>query len=223
MGLDMYLFRTRRVPGFTASNYERVNAAVYRAGAEGVDTLDLESATGLPGANALRECIHIEGQAFPRATIFAQAAYWRKANAVHQWFVHTVQEGEDDCRLSDPVNADALHALRVRAQLIWLAHADTEGLPCRVLPPIITHQHTQRVLDDGAPMTERLLAARALETQESGTVARILLPPQPGFFFGSTALDRWYYSDLVGTIKQLNTVMSTTDWDREVVFYHSSW
>ena len=222
MGLDMYLFRTRRVPGFTASDYERVNTAVYRAGAEGVDTLDLESATGLPGANALRECIHIEGQAFPRATIFTEAAYWRKVNAVHRWFVHTVQGGEDDCRLS-LVHADDLRALRSRAQLIWLAHADTEGLPFRSLSPELVHQYTQCVLDDGAPMRERLLAARALETQESGTMARILLPPQSGVFFGSTDVDRWYYSDLVGTIKQLKDVLNTTDWDHEVVFYHSSW
>lgn len=24
--------------------------------------------------------------------------YWRKANAIHNWFVENVQEGEDDCR-----------------------------------------------------------------------------------------------------------------------------
>jgi hypothetical protein len=24
--------------------------------------------------------------------------YWRKANAIHNWFVQNVQEGEDDCR-----------------------------------------------------------------------------------------------------------------------------
>jgi hypothetical protein len=27
-----------------------------------------------------------------------QAAYWRKANAVHKWFVDNVQNGEDECR-----------------------------------------------------------------------------------------------------------------------------
>ena len=29
--------------------------------------------------------------------VTAEAAYWRKANAVHKWFVDNVQEGEDDC------------------------------------------------------------------------------------------------------------------------------
>ncbi len=27
----------------------------------------------------------------------AEAAYWRKANAIHKWFVEKVQEGMDDC------------------------------------------------------------------------------------------------------------------------------
>ena len=27
-----------------------------------------------------------------------EAAYWRKANAIHNWFVENVQEGEDDCK-----------------------------------------------------------------------------------------------------------------------------
>ena len=29
--------------------------------------------------------------------ITVEAAYWRKANAVHKWFVDNVQEGTDDC------------------------------------------------------------------------------------------------------------------------------
>ena len=30
-------------------------------------------------------------------TIIVEAAYWRKANAIHGWFVDKVQEGVDDC------------------------------------------------------------------------------------------------------------------------------
>jgi hypothetical protein len=29
--------------------------------------------------------------------VIVEALYWRKANAIHQWFVDNVQEGEDDC------------------------------------------------------------------------------------------------------------------------------
>ena len=30
-------------------------------------------------------------------TIIEEVAYWRKVNAIHNWFVHNVQEGKDDC------------------------------------------------------------------------------------------------------------------------------
>jgi hypothetical protein len=30
--------------------------------------------------------------------ITVDAMYWRKANAIHGWFVQNCQEGEDDCR-----------------------------------------------------------------------------------------------------------------------------
>ena len=29
--------------------------------------------------------------------VIVEAAYWRKANAIHKWFVDNVQEGTDDC------------------------------------------------------------------------------------------------------------------------------
>ena len=32
------------------------------------------------------------------AYVIEQIAYWRKANAIHHWFVENVQNGEDDCR-----------------------------------------------------------------------------------------------------------------------------
>ena len=31
-------------------------------------------------------------------SVRAEAAYWRKANQIHQWFVEKVQDGEDECR-----------------------------------------------------------------------------------------------------------------------------
>lgn len=30
--------------------------------------------------------------------IVEEAAYWRKSNSIHKWFVDNVQEGEDDCK-----------------------------------------------------------------------------------------------------------------------------
>lgn len=39
-----------------------------------------------------------------------EVAYWRKANAIHAWFVRSVQRGEDDCR-EYPVSLNQLREL----------------------------------------------------------------------------------------------------------------
>ena len=35
---------------------------------------------------------------FPVEGVIIKLGYWRKANAIHRWFVTNVQSGEDDCR-----------------------------------------------------------------------------------------------------------------------------
>ena len=44
------------------------------------------------------------------STIQAEVGYWRKANAVHKWFVDNVQAGVDDCGNYE-VSFEALEAL----------------------------------------------------------------------------------------------------------------
>ena len=40
-----------------------------------------------------------------------EAAYWRKANQIHQWFVKNVQDGVDDCEIHNEVTRDVLEEL----------------------------------------------------------------------------------------------------------------
>jgi len=71
MGLDMYLNKKR----YMGWNYEhnRENKRVPDLSDFNVDT---------------KKVTYIE----------EQALYWRKANAIHQWFVENVQGGCDDCK-----------------------------------------------------------------------------------------------------------------------------
>ena len=40
-----------------------------------------------------------EGHRFsPVKSVGLEVMYWRKANAIHQWFVDNVQDGDDDCK-----------------------------------------------------------------------------------------------------------------------------
>ena len=47
-------------------------------------------------AAAIRAAIPEIGQRRPNY-VTIEAMYWRKANAIHKWFVDNVQDGEDDC------------------------------------------------------------------------------------------------------------------------------
>lgn len=71
MGLDMYL---------TAKRY---------AGEYSDPTLHAELNEVLRSMDLPEEIIARE--------ITVEAMYWRKANAIHRWFVQNVQNGEDDC------------------------------------------------------------------------------------------------------------------------------
>jgi hypothetical protein len=59
--------------------------------------------------------------------LIVEAMYWRKANAIHAWFVKHCQEGEDDCG-NYHVGREQLEELR---QLILeaLANKDASKLP----------------------------------------------------------------------------------------------
>jgi hypothetical protein len=60
--------------------------------------------------------------------VVVEAMYWRKANAIHKWFVDNCQEGEDDCG-NYYVGREQLEELR---QLILKALAEKDAT---LLPP----------------------------------------------------------------------------------------
>jgi hypothetical protein len=52
--------------------------------------------------NKEREGVKVSGIDIPAPLELKElryrAAYWRKSNQIHGWFVHNVQDGEDDCK-----------------------------------------------------------------------------------------------------------------------------
>jgi len=42
--------------------------------------------------------LQLDGEKMRVQAITAEAMYWRKANAIHKWFVENVQGGEDNCQ-----------------------------------------------------------------------------------------------------------------------------
>ena len=87
MGLDMYLTGRRYV---WESNPDSTDNAITEA-------LNKVPTLGHKGKR-------IKG-------IEVEAMYWRKANAIHKWFVDNVQDGEDECQ-EHYVSREQLYELR---------------------------------------------------------------------------------------------------------------
>lgn len=75
MGLDMYL--TGKVYLSDYDDRKEVKDAIEKV-------KSIASSVGLP-------------ESWKPKAIEYEAMYWRKANAIHNWFVENVQKGEDDC------------------------------------------------------------------------------------------------------------------------------
>lgn len=103
MGLDMYLSAKRYV-----SEYNEADKPLL----DQLDNLSLPG--GTPGR--IKE-------------IVAEAAYWRKANAIHKWFVDNVQNGEDECR-EHFVSREQLQQLLI----LVLQVLSNRGLATELLP-----------------------------------------------------------------------------------------
>ena len=191
MGLDMYLNRCdRRAYGFKNLDIDEVKEnkpALYED---------------------LKQYLHKRGnEYYSWESIFEDVGYWRKANAIHKWFVDNVQNEVDDCDYYE-VSKEQLEELfeiciKVRdgSKLVkgWVKNGERfengQWCPC---------------MEEG-------------EYIENPEVAEELLPTQSGFFFGGTNYDQWYFEDIVDTIDILTKVLETTDFDREMITYRASW
>jgi hypothetical protein len=156
MGLDMYLNATK----FVSSGSWRSDA-------------DNELFSNLVKAAQAESFI---GGSVPTAVVNVSVCYWRKANAIHQWFVSNLSEGVDNCELR-----------------------------------YVSREQLTELLDE------------CKKVKVGGKeVAEDALPPQDGFFFGSSEIDESYWEDIDNTIEQLERVLSSVPagWDFE---YQASW
>jgi hypothetical protein len=139
--------------------------------------------------------------------IVERAAYWRKANAIHAWFVQNVQEGEDDCGDYYVSDEDLQKLL-----------GDVE----MVIASLTGDQPTKTIqVETGWKGGETTYAD--IEVFTNTEIAEKLLPTQDGFFFGSTEYDQYYLEDLEYTRDILTEILNDLEsWDVSY-YYTSSW
>lgn len=137
-----------------------------------------------------------------------EVAYWRKANAIHNWFVKNTANGIDNCEpviVSKEQLEELLDAAKKVKKASRLIDGEVKnGYRCGENYEMIPIMEKGKLIEDVS-------------------VAHELLPTTDGFFFGSTDYDQWYLEDIESTIKQISAILETTDWDNEYVTYAASW
>jgi len=66
-----------------------------------------------------------------------------------------------------------------------------------------------------------LLEYDGYTTEKKNEMLDSLLPPQSGFFFGSTEYDEWYHNDIQDTLEMLNKILNRDKIGE--IYYNSSW
>lgn len=140
--------------------------------------------------------------------IMEQVGYWRKANQIHNWFVKHVQDGEDDCAYHHECTREVLEELLETCKTVLDSCVMTYGKVNNGYKG--TPNGLEPIYEDGKIVID-------------SSVAEELLPSCSGFFFGGTEYDEYYVNDIVETIKIIEEVLATTDFETQAIYYVSSW
>jgi hypothetical protein len=143
----------------------------------------------------------------PSLDVSVTVAYWRKANAIHAWFVKNVQDGVDECQESY-VDREKLKELLDLCEEVL---ASIETVPARV--DVGTEY-------SGGKATRLTKEGKAVKDP---SVAMEKLPSQSGFFFGGTAYDEYYIEDLKETVRQIKPLLSNPALEHVDFIYRASW
>ncbi len=222
MGLDMYLYRAN-LHGHSVDQAIRVenyldlqqwNAAhpdgthtLYEWCHQNPEDMEQKALADLTPEFTMGYSYWDTRKAYGHMRIFKNCAYWRKANAIHRWFVENVQNGVDDCDIY-VVTKEQLETLRNTCQTVLEQVKLEESQVC---------VGTRYENGKSVPMMETGMVVTNPEVCDQH------LPAQSGFFFGNTDYDEYYVNDLKITCNMLTEVLDQTNWDTETVTYQSSW
>ena len=151
-----------------------------------------------------------------------EIGYWRKANAIHGWFVNNLADGVDECQ-QIPVSV---------TDLLLLKSACEKAIATK---------------PDEVPEDEDTLEIHGVSSQSNEEIAKAItdfialqayskeLSPEPepddplapigGFFFGDTSKNEYYYEYVADTLNILKIALAETEFldPDETLVYQASW
>ena len=150
-----------------------------------------------------------------------EVGYWRKANAIHGWFVRECGNNVDECQeiVVPKIKLMELQALCLSA----LIKRSQDPAPFEETE---SPKSSKSVPVDGQEMGEWLMEQMKMETtlavmEKEFEDTSDPLRPVAGFFFGGTEKDQYYYQDLMETAEIIRAALEEYP-DGEFV-YQASW
>tara|TARA_R100001086_G_scaffold198857_1_gene115157 strand:- start:10108 stop:10689 length:582 start_codon:yes stop_codon:yes gene_type:complete len=193
MGLDMYLTRKVYVKTWDFTPEESRYKMTIKRGGKKIDHINPDNIS----------YIHLD------------AAYWRKANHIHNWFVENVQNGQDDCDEYYVPNEKLVELFNLCKTILDSVKTEEGKI----------HTGTSY---SGGEKTEHYKDGKVV-TKESAELCESLLPCVSGFFFGGTHYDEYYLNSLEYTIEKLQPYVEminkeqTAEAELGSFYYQASW
>ena len=227
MGLEMYLYKVKRIEGFHAMDYAYAHRSLdYKkwkevCKKERIKFTDTLTDWGIPESMTLEKAQVLESEykdkspvaQFKSFSLFDEVGCWEKANHIHAWFVMNVQGAIDDCSYYF-VTEDNFLELKETCEKVL------------ALNPFSTDVDVSKRTD--------LFYVSILSLVESGAITKDdyeemkakleeIMPTQSGFFFGETDYNAGYFQLVKNTLEIVYKILENGDFDKEVYLYHSSW
>lgn len=149
----------------------------------------------------------------PVYVLTEEVGYWRKANAIHNWFVENVQEGIDDCGEYIVEKEDIEDLLETCKNVLKNSKL--------VKGKVYNGYKVEKNENDDE--YKKVLIYEDGEVIEDSSYIEEHLPSVGGFFFGGTEYDEYYIYKVNETVKILEDILKTTDFEKEYITYTSSW
>jgi hypothetical protein len=181
MGLDMYLSKKTYVKQWSHIEPENQYQVEVKKGGEPVTSIKPDRVS----------------------YVTEQVGYWRKFNALHNWFVENCQDGRDECQESY-VDREKLE------ELVVTLH--------EVKNILETSPKKKVQVKNGWSNGEDTFVE--IEVVEDSEKLDDLFPTSSGFFFGGTEYDEYYQEQVNETIEMITDLLKDETGD---YYYQASW
>lgn len=215
MGLDMNIYKTKKINNFSAIDYFYANKAFeYYADKELAKTngwnFDFSLTDwNIPESMTKEKIKPLQNTYSKYYTIFEQIADWSKANQIHAWFVNNIQNEIDDCSYYFVTKDNLLDLKKICEKVLKLNPYTLDK------DSYLLYYSANNLIEKGIITKEQYAK---LETELNK-----ILPTKEGLFFGPTDYALSYFLNVKETLKMLTKILDNADFENEIYLYNSSW